>query len=1058
MRPIRTTLALLSAVTLAFTMTLAPVSAVPPEGTLITAPAVQEWQPAGGPDFKWHGREIVFEGGDPELAKVAATLAEDIGDQTGRTPKVVQGKPKPGSIALRLGDQGKGPESYSLDIDKALTITGTTAHGVFNGTRTVLQLLHQDDRIPMGTVVDWPTKEVRSILVDNTPRHFSMGWWENLFKHMSYFKLNDTNLYLDGVGLDKDEMRAIDALGQKYFVKVVPQINMPSHMHVLLPSRPEYQLRNADGSLNPTALDLTNPEAVDWALSLITDHVDLFSGDEWHLGSDEFPGWPGTGENHPQLDAYAKERFGPEATFADLFADFQNRANELVKSHGKTMRVWNDMIRTSAVVQLDEDVTVEYWIQHPDLPGLLSGADIAERGNPLINAHIDHLYYDQSRRNLDPRHVYENFDVDVIHWETPVPSDAVRGARLPVWLAWIYTSMESDAEVLDNIVPSMAALAQSTWGSPKLAETWTGFRSEVLSVIGEAPGLNAESHNSILPDPAAATNADGTVVYFARDAEGNLWTGKQSRPTVTHFSQQLLSEGISGDPAVTTLADGRLQVAARTASDRLFVATQRVVNSETFDGATIPVRVDADPALVPGTAVVNNNGRLEAVDLATGKVGRITQNAVGEPAAAQVDGVLHAVSRTKHGVAYAVASDAGWSVLSDPRKLASEPDLVATGDGAILIGIDAAGALVSGSAAGSTLTWTEVLPDADGQQTSAVGEDGVVHVVTLTGADTLVHAWSADGAWESGEVGHHMAEDDPSLGLNHLNEPFIFAKFDNGMQVVATPTGPAQYAWNVLAESTTGPAAVTFDSLDRPVYFVATTYGDLQTGTKWGNLWEWGRDFAIGDMSYPDDELSPQRFDNVLLSDDFAADSSARYTTLDTSDWEVAPQPVIGDGVLEVSADEAFYSTVVSDVPVAPGDTVLITSVDKWLEGSRRQDTLMVGFVRDARNYSVMWVGHGDNRIGFDTVSDGRLTPNGGNGNVPVVVEKGDRIAVVLSGNWMTGYVERNGVWHRVHTAVAMGDDDLRDPAVRAQYRYAVGLRGDKGTLQVGELIAAERG
>src|SRR5699024_8706355 len=119
------------------------------------------------------------------------------------------------------------------------------------------------------------------------------------------------------------------------------------------------------------------------------------------------------------------------------------------------------------------------------------------------------------------------------------------------------------------------------------------------------------------------------------------------------------------------------------------------------------------------------NGRLEAVDLATGKVGRITQNAVGEPAAAQVDGVLHAVSRTKHGVAYAVASDAGWSVLSDPRKLASEPDLVATGDGAILIGIDAAGALVSGSAAGSTLTWTEVLPDADGQQTSAVGEDGV---------------------------------------------------------------------------------------------------------------------------------------------------------------------------------------------------------------------------------------------------------------------------------------------------------------------------------------------
>lgn len=57
-----------------------------------------------------------------------------------------------------------------------------------------------------------------------------------------------------------------------------------------------------------------------------------------------------------------------------------------------------------------------------------------------------------------------------------------------------------------------------------------------------------------------------------------------------------------------------------------------------------------------------------------------------------------------------------------------------------------------------------------------------------------------------------------------------------------------------------------------------------------------------------------------------------------------------------------------------------------------------------------------------------------------------------------TSSVERHGVWHRVHTAVANGDDNLRDPEVRAQYRYAVALRGDAGTLGIGELVAAERG
>lgn len=133
------------------------------------------------------------------------------------------------------------------------------------------------------------------------------------------------------------------------------------------------------------------------------------------------------------------------------------------------------------------------------------------------------------------------------------------------------------------------------------------------------------------------------------------------------------------------------------------------------------------------------------------------------------------------------------------------------------------------------------------------------------------------------------------------------------------------------------------------------------------------------------------------------------------------------------------------------------TITQRTVCGPHRQNTLMVGFVRDAQNYSVMWVGHGDHRIGFDTVSDGRLMPNGGNGNVPFAVQEGDRIAMVLSGTWMTGYVERDGVWHRVHTAVANGTDDLTDPAVRAQYRYAVALRGDEGTLKIGEFIAAER-
>src|SRR5699024_12212389 len=103
-----------------------------------------------------------------------------------------------------------GEEGYQLDVDGTLTITGPTPHGVFNGTRSVLQLLTRAEVIPAGTARDWPTKPVRSVLVDNTPRHFSITWWESFFRQMSYFKLNDTNLYIDGVGMTPEQMAQID--------------------------------------------------------------------------------------------------------------------------------------------------------------------------------------------------------------------------------------------------------------------------------------------------------------------------------------------------------------------------------------------------------------------------------------------------------------------------------------------------------------------------------------------------------------------------------------------------------------------------------------------------------------------------------------------------------------------------------------------------------------------------------------------------------------------------------------------------------------------------------
>lgn len=274
------------AVALLVALTLSPATRAPAAPTaeqLQIVPTLKEWTAKPGREFAFTGR-VTVEGDSPELQRVGETFTADLQQVKKHQVRLAKGQPRTGDIVLRTADDAAlGEEGYTFDVDGSLTITAPTAHGVFNGTRSVLQLLKGSDRVPAGHARDWPTKPVRSVLVDNTPRHFSTSWWESFFRQMAWFKLNDTNLYIDGAGLDEAEWKQIDELAGRYYVKVVPQLNMPGHMHAVLPSHPEYQLKNADGTTNPVALDLTNEKAVEWALGLIDQYAPMFSSDTWRV-------------------------------------------------------------------------------------------------------------------------------------------------------------------------------------------------------------------------------------------------------------------------------------------------------------------------------------------------------------------------------------------------------------------------------------------------------------------------------------------------------------------------------------------------------------------------------------------------------------------------------------------------------------------------------------------------------------------------------------------------------------------------------------------------------
>lgn len=509
-----------------------------------TIPAIKRWSRGVGSLELGDARVVAGEG----LDEVGEALVSEL-LLLGCHASPSDADPQPGDIVLTLDDTLPAPEAYRIEVCDIIRVVGATPRAVFNATRTLLQWVSQTRELPYGVAEDWPDYEVRSVLIDNVPRPLPLTWWENMFRVMAWYKLNDANLYVDGPGVDDDFVRTLQQLADRYFIKVVCQLNMPAHLHVLLACHPEYQLRNADGSLDHVALDLTNEKAVEWALGLMEEWLRVATADEWHLGSDEFPGWPGTGDNHPQLLAHAREKFGDAATFADLFADFQNRANAVCRRHGKRMRVWNDMVRRSDVVQLDRDVTVEYWTQDDNLPGELSAAEIADRGNPLINANVQYLYYDQSRHNLDPERIWNGFRASLYSLDQTVETPLTRGARLCVWLAPIGTPIETDAAIFHNVVASLQPFAERMWTDVLPELEYPAFAAHAADV-GLPAGLHSDGDPRVVGRPALVLRDDGRLAFAARDERGGCWVGEQVAPGSARWTSRLVDDqGVAPDLA-----------------------------------------------------------------------------------------------------------------------------------------------------------------------------------------------------------------------------------------------------------------------------------------------------------------------------------------------------------------------------------------------------------------------------------------------------------------------------------------------------------------------------
>jgi hexosaminidase len=426
-----------------------------------------------------------------ETRRVAAVLAELLGG------RVVTG---PAKVRLELGNaRGVGGEGYELTVaPDGVRLVAQTPAGLFHGVQTVRQLLpvRGARRLPAVVVRDRPRFAWRGAMLD-VARHFRpVRDVERFIDLMALYKLNRLHLHLSddqgwriaiskwprlathggstqvgggkGGYYSQRQYAAIVRYAAERYVDVVPEIDMPGHVHAALSSYPELACDGKPSALYTgievgfSSLCVGKPVTYRFVDDVIGELAALTPSPWIHIGGDE-----------------------AAATKPAEYVRFVNRLRQIVERHGKRMVGWEEVGQAT----LDPTSIVQHWNLDAAKSALSRRA--AEQGAKVIMSPAAHTYldmkYDASTR-LGLQWAGFTSVRDAYAWD---PGRAVPGVRTadvlgveaPLWSETVRTI--ADAEYL--AFPRLIGIAEIAW-SPARGRSWSEYR---LRLAAQGPLLAA---------------------------------------------------------------------------------------------------------------------------------------------------------------------------------------------------------------------------------------------------------------------------------------------------------------------------------------------------------------------------------------------------------------------------------------------------------------------------------------------------------------------------------------------------------------------------------------
>ena len=510
-------------------------------------PSLKNWEgDSGNYIFTENSKIIINDLYWDTLFNDATTFSEELFEITGKRIQIVKGNnPAIGDFYLTSGQRLPeiGNEGYILNVDDFVKIEASTSTGIFYGMRTVLQILKQDsvnhNKIAKGSSKDWPDYPLRGLMVDPARRYLSMAFLKGWIKRLSWYKMNMFHIHFtDNQGFrlqcdtypglaseehyTKDDIVELEAYAKKYHVIIVPEVDMPGHATPIVKYNPSLAF---DSEFLTHTIDVTSDSSRAWLKALLEEYLPLFSGPYFHIGTDEFPvpyhkKWEDDVlSNCKKITDYQKLKGYAEPM--DVFVEFMNWANDIIRAHGKTMRMWHWWDWAPNGIHPNNNIEIDFWEPGeakdpqwyaPKGYNLSNSSDTVPyfgpnkegwipkkpewyttKGYKLLNCSESSLYYVPNAEGWIPKikeyyegtifPTSENGNITAFHTGA-IPKESCTGGKIQLWGDREYGGA-TENEITSNLTPWVAGLGEILWGGPRSSSFNDFIKRQKLT--GEPP-------------------------------------------------------------------------------------------------------------------------------------------------------------------------------------------------------------------------------------------------------------------------------------------------------------------------------------------------------------------------------------------------------------------------------------------------------------------------------------------------------------------------------------------------------------------------------------------